>query len=211
MIINMKTKTLNIAILPSDEVVIQAIAMSKKVAEGIGSRFVLNPESLIPHITVYQARYPSKNINKLKDIVRTLSLKQRLFKIKLDAISVSHETFLFWNCDKNQVLQGLQRKTVELANPLRQGLVPDYLANVAGLSKGDKYDVMHYGALLIGSRYEQHITITRLNKANDAEKATKILLGLCPRQLSFRPKGLFLGYLGEHGTVTGIIENFHFR
>lgn len=205
----MQVTTLNIAILPSDEVATQAIVMSKKVAREVGSRFILNSETLIPHITVYQAQYPSKNIAKLKSIARNLSLRQELFEITLDAITVSHETFLFWNCEKTIILQNLQKKAVELANPLRGNLIPASLSDMAGLSEGDRYDVSHFGALLIGPRYEPHITITRLNKEEDAKKAIKVLSG--SKKLSFKPKGLILGYLAEHGTVNGIVENFRFK
>lgn len=205
----MKTIILNIAILPSDEITAQAIVMSGKIAKEVGSRFVLNSNSLIPHITVYQAQYPSKNTDKVKDIARNLSLEQELFEIKFEGIIVSHGTFLFWKCERSSILQELQKKAVELANPLRKGLIPDSLADVRGLSKGDKYDVKHFGALLIGPRYEPHITITRLNREEDAEKAIKVLSG--SNNISFKPKGLILGYLGDHGTVTGIVESFSFK
>lgn len=205
----MKTKTLNIAILPSDEIVSQAIAMSKKIADEVGSRFILNLNTLIPHVTIYQAQYPSENIDKVKNIVRDLSLKQELFEIKFEGITVSHGTFLFWKCERSSILQKLQKKAVELANPLRKGLVPDSLADVRGLSEGDKYDVKHFGTLLIGPRYEPHITITRLNKEEDAKKAIKVLSG--SKNISFKPKSLILGYLGDHGAVTGIVKNFRFK
>lgn len=205
----MQTTTLNIAILPSDEIQAQAIAMSEKIAKEIGSMFILNSNTLIPHITIYQAQYPSKNINKVKNIARDLSLGQELFEIKLSSIAVSHETFLFWRCERNSILKKLQDKAVELANPLREGLVPGSLADVDGLNEGDRYDVKHFGALLIGPRYDPHITITRLKRKEDGEKAVKILS--ISKKLSFRPKALILGYLGNHGTVTGIVENFRFK
>lgn len=205
----MQTIALNIAILPSDEIVNEAIVMSKRIANEVGSRFILNSSSLIPHITVYQALYPSKNMNKLRNIARDLSLEQELFEIKLDVISVSYGTFLFWNCEKSLILQKLQAKAVRLANPLREGLIPSSLSDVGGLSEGDRYDVEHFGSLLIGSRYEPHITITCLNKEEDKEKALEILGG--SNRLSFKPKSLILGYLGEHGTVTGIAEDFSFK
>ena len=203
-----KVVTLNIAILPSDEVAVQAIAMSKKIAEEVGSRFILNFDNLIPHITVYQAQYPSRNIDNLRSIARNLSLKQELFEIRLDVITVSYGTFLSWNCERTRILQNLQSEAVELANPLREGLIPQSLTDVKNLSGGDQYDVKMFGALLVGPRYTPHITITRLNKETDAQKAIEVLSG--SENLSFKPKGLILGYLGEHGTVTGIVENFRF-
>lgn len=206
----MKTATLNIAILPSDEVAAQAIAMSRKIAEEVGSRFILNSDNLIPHITVYQAQYPDKNISKVKEITRNLSLEQELFEMKLNVITVVYGTFLFWNCEKSLILQNLQKKAVKLANPLREGLIPTSLADVRNLSEGDRYDVKTFGALLIGPRYEPHITITRLKRKEDAEKAIRIL-GSSKKNLSFKPKALILGYLGQHGTVTGIAESFRFK
>ena len=204
----MEKIALNIAILPSDEAITQVIEMSEKIAKEVGSRFVLNSSSLIPHITVYQAQYPSENMDEVKNIARDLSLDQKLFEIKLDVITVSYETFLFWNCERSLILRNLQKTAVELANPLREGLIPVSLSNVTGLSRGDQYDVKTFGALLIGPRYMPHITITRLNKKVDAKKAMEILSG--SKKLSFKPKGLILGYLGEHGTVLKIIENFPF-
>ena len=204
----MQTTILNVAILPSDEIIAQAIAVSRRIGEEVSSEFTLNSVNLIPHITIYQAQYPNKNIDKLKSITETLSSGQELFEITLDAITVSHETFLFWNCKKSLILQNLQRKAVELANPLREGLIPSSLADVGGLSEGDRYDVKHFGALLIGSMYEPHITITRLKRKEDAEKTIKRVL---QKKLSFRQKALILGYLGAHGTVTGIVENFYFK
>jgi hypothetical protein len=205
----MKTVTLNIAILPSDDVVAQAVAFSERITSEVGSRLTLNLTSLIPHITVYQARYPSEKMGNLIEITKGLSLGQDLFEIKLETVIISHETFLFWKCEKSLILQNLQNKAVKFANPLREGLIPDSLADVMGLSEGDRYDVEYFGSLLIGPRYEPHITITRLNKKSDAEKAMKILSNT--KKLSFKPKGLILGYLGEHGTVTRIIKSFHFR
>lgn len=204
----MQVTTLNIAILPSDEVATQVIAMSKKIAEQVGSRFILNSDSLIPHITVYQAQYPNKNLDILKKLVQDLSSRES-FEINLDFVKISHETFIFWKCEKTDVLRKLQAKAIEIANPLREGLVPAQLFKITGLSEGDRYDAKTFGALLIGPRYDPHITITRLKRKEDAEKAIEILG--TSKKLSFKPKGLILGYLGEHGTVTGIIENFRFK
>lgn len=201
--------TLNIAILPSEEASTQAIAMSRKIADELGSRFVLGLKTLAPHITVYQGEYPDKNIDRLKNIVSKLASEQEVFEIKLDSIKVSHGTFVFWNCEKTNILKKIHRRAVELANPLREGLIPSQLADRTGLTPGDRYDIKTFGALLIGPRYDPHITIARLNKEEDAKKVISIL-GRAKKP-SFKPKGLILGYLGEDGTVTGIAEYYNFR
>lgn len=200
--------TLNIAILPSDDIAIEAIAMSKKIANEVGSEFILDQDRFIPHITIYQAQYPNKNIEMLKKLVQDLS-SGKSFEINLDAVTISYETFLFWKCEKTDILRELQAKAIETANPLREGLIPAQLANVTGLSEGDKYDAKNFGALLIGPRYDPHITITRLKRKEDAEKAIGVLGS--SKKLSFKPKALILGHLGQHGTVTGVIESFRFK
>ncbi len=156
----MNKTALNIAIIPSDEVIIQVIEMSKKIAEEIGSEFVLNQENLIPHITIYQALYPNKNIDKLRNIAKELSFGQELLEIQLDSIVISHQTFLFWKCSQNKTLQGLHEKAVKLANPLREGLIPSSLSNIKEFSEEDRHDIKMFGSLLIGPHYDPHITIT---------------------------------------------------
>jgi len=205
----MKTETLNIAIIPSEEATNQAIKMSQKISDELGSRFILGQKTLIPHATVYQAQYPSRNIDRLKDMVKDFAQKTDLFEIELNKITASHGTFLFWDCEKSPILQNLHEKVVELANPLREGLIPSQLSDRENLSSGDEYDIKTFGSMLIGSRYKPHITITRLNKDSDAEKAIELLSDT--DNFSFKPRGLFLGYLGEHGTVTKIIENYSFK
>ena len=204
----MQTATLNIAILPSDEVIAQAIAMSERIAKEVGSEFTLDQNRFLPHITVYQAQYPNKNVKMIKKLVQDLSSRES-FEINLDAVMISHETFLFWKCEKIDILRELQTKAIEIANPLREGLVPAQFASVTGLSEGDKYDVKTFGSLLIGPRYEPHITITRLKRKEDAERAIGVLG--TSRKLSFKPKALILSYLGEHGTVTEIVEQYKFK
>jgi len=206
--IKILSTTLNIAVIPPDEVAIKAIEMSKKITDEVESKFTLDVNRFLPHITVYQAQYPNKNINRLKKLVQDLS-SQESFKINLDTITISHETFLFWRCYKTNILRDLQAKAIEVANPLREGLIPAQLANVTGLSEGDKYDIKTFGALFIGPRYDPHITITRLKRKEDALKTIRILGD--SKRLSFSPKALILGYLGYHGTVTGIVESFRFK
>lgn len=200
--------TLNIAIIPSDEVTARAIDMSKAIASELETEFVLNSNKFIPHITVYQAQYPNKNIDILKKLVQDLSL-QKSFEINLEPIDISYETFIFWRCEKTDVLKELQAKAIEVANPLREGLIPEQIARVTGLSEGDMYDAKTFGALLIGPRYDPHITITRLQRKEDARRAIRVLGN--SQKLSFKPRALILGYLGQHGVVSGVVESFRFK
>jgi 2'-5' RNA ligase len=199
---------LNIAIIPPDDISNEAIRMSKMIADSLESEFVLNVRSLIPHITIYQAEYPNKNINELKTIVKEISSKKS-FKITLDEIIIFYNTFLFWKCKKDDNIESIQREVVQLANPLREGLILGQLASIRGLSEENRHDVENFGSLLIGSRYIPHITVTRLKREVDSKKVVAVLGE--SRKRSFMIKSIILGSLGPHGTVTNIVERFNFK
>lgn len=201
--------SLNIAILPPDEIADQVIEMSQKINSVVGSRFILKQGKLFPHITVYQAHYPIKNIEKIKLICQKIISETRPFNITLEQIIITLETFLFWDCQKNENLQTLHQEAVDSANPLREGLILPHLVDITGLTEEDRYDKETFGALLIGSRYRPHITITRLNNKEDSVKALKLLA--YQEQMTFKSKELVLGHLGDHGTLTGIIERYPFK
>ncbi len=203
----MNTVSLNIATLPDKKVQEKAIQLSTKIAKQFPTEFILNTTNFLPHITVYQAHFPVKNIDKIKSTLREALGKLRPVKISLDDFSVSHKTFLFWNCRRTEELTTTQRQIIEKLNPLREGLVLPHLANVEGISEEDALDISNYGSLLIGPRYKPHITITRLRKAIDGEQALQVLKSENTKD-SFTSNSLVLAYLGNHGTVNGVIRSF---
>lgn len=196
--------SLNIAILPDEKTSEQAIEWSQSLAEKLPTTYVLNPDSLLPHITVYQAHYPIVNINKLKDVLKKLAEETDRLKIDMGDLKVSHGTFVFWNCIKTKTLYDLQARTIRLADPLRNSLIMPQLKDRTNLSPGDEYDIKTYGSLLIGERYKPHFTLTRLVNPEDADKVKEIIGE--GKRVTFVPSSLVLGHLGADGTITGIIE-----
>ena len=194
--------TLNIAILPDEKTKNSVIKMSKLLSSKISTHFVLG-ENRLPHITIYQAAFPTKNIEKLKSVVSNIASQVKNFQVGMDEISISHETFLFWNCIKSNDLINLHNFVVEKCNPLREGNI------IEGLpiqSAEDKYDVENYGSLLIGPRFSPHITIARIKNELDQDSAIKTASQLSKD--GFNVSNIIVGELAEHGTVTKIISTF---
>lgn len=200
--------SLNIVILPSEAVSQQAIAMSEEIAKKVATKFVLQNGILIPHDTLYQAQFPTRNIDTIKQRLKEIASRKRPFKLSLGQFDVRYTNFLFWNIETSIREQALHESIVESLNSLREGLILPALTNTDHMPQGDREDVEHYGSLLIGPRRLSHITITRLSRAEDAEKALKIT-GYT-RQVEFTVNQIALAYLGENGTVTEIIETFPF-
>jgi len=200
-----KEQSLNIAILPDENTQREAIEMSEKIAQSVSSEFVLDGKNFYPHISVYQAHYPLKNLEKLKKAVALLATSTPA-SIHLQSFDIAYGVWTFWNCVDDGRLIKLHNTAVKAANPLREGLIMPQLADRPGLSADDKSDIQSYGSLLIGPRYRPHITLTRLSSESD-ESRVRELLGQ-EKAVRFKPRSLILGYLGDHGTVIGIIEEF---
>lgn len=200
--------SLNIAILASGEVANQAIKMSQQVASKYPTEFVLDRERFLPHVTVYQAHFPVRNIPQIQEKLKVLTAGKSPFNISFGELAISLDTFLWWNCSGNGRLREFHDQVVRKLNPLREGLILPHLATVTGMTEEDKQDMQEFGALKIGPRFSPHITITRLSNSQDSANAVKSL-DLYHRA-TLEAEELVLGYLGPNGTVNGIIETFKF-
>ncbi len=183
----------------------KAIELAYKISSKLPVEFVLG-QGTIPHITIYQATFPNKNIEKLKDIVREIASQTTPFEIEMGPFlaNVGVPGFVWWNCIKTDIMNKVHLEIIDRANPLREGLVPDNLKNYSGPEIGKK-EIEGYGSLLVKERYSPHITITRIKNPDDSDKVMNIL---GEEKSEFKADKIVLGYLGDHGTVTGIIEDF---
>lgn len=195
---------LNIAIIPDAGIQEKALRLSGLISRNFDTHFVLNTEDLIPHITISQARYPERNLGKVIDIVRNATIKVKPFRIDLHIFDVRLGQFVFWNAERTSNLVAFHKQVVDATNPLREGLVIEHVAAMEGLSPEDASDREKYGALLIGPHYQPHITLTRLKKTTEVEKITRVIGK--GKQDQFDVAKIIIGYLGNHRTVNGIIE-----
>lgn len=195
--------TLNIAILPDTQTRDEVIGLSKRLSESIPTHFTLNVNDLLPHITVYQAAYPIKSVEKVKRTVSGIAKNTAPFKVIMDGVSISHHTFLFFNCIKSDKIMMLHNKIVGKANALREGQI---IENLPIETEEDRFDATNYGALLIGQRYSPHITLTRIKNPEDKDMALQLANRI--KRVEFEVKNLIIGELGKHGTVRNIISTY---
>lgn len=194
---------LNIAIIPDPRIREEALRLSELLGRNFDIHFVLNNKNLIPHVTISQARYPERNLGKVIDVVKE-QIKVKPFKVNLNTFDVRYGQFVFWNAKRTPNLVAFHQQVVDATNPLREGLVIEHVAAMEGLSPEDVSDRENYGALLIGPHYQPHITLTRLKQTTPVENITKVIGK--GKQDQFDVEKIIVGYLGNHGTVNGIIE-----
>ena len=169
-------------------------------------QITLNKNDKFPHISIYQARFPKRNLASIQDAVRKLSSTVQPITLRLNDVTIDYDTFIWWNADKTPELLSLQREVIERINPMREGMLAPTLATLTNVPLEEQESIRMYGYANVGaSRYRPHITITRAKRPQDA---TEMLKALGKRSATFRTTGIIVGYLGDHGIVSGIVEEF---
>lgn len=196
---------LNVVILPDDKVRDMAIEMSRKAREIGQTNFILDGRRLFPHITVYQARFPENNVDRIKAYLKTIAERLSPFEVSLGKTS-RWNNYIFWDTEATNEFMHLNKSVIYQLNPLRENLV---LKGLEGKkwNMSETYSIQNYGSLLAGKDFTPHITIAAAKTDQDAQR---IAQEMRPKIAKFAASKIALGRLGEFGTVTEILEEFPF-
>jgi 2'-5' RNA ligase len=196
---------LNIALLPDKSTVQRVMDISQQLSGHYPTRFVLNPQTALPHITLYQVYLPAHNLDILRNQLPRLGRIHLPIEIRTDCFEIQFQTLIYWTCIITPALQQLHDDTVDIVNSLREGLVLPDLASLPGMSPVDQNEYHTFGSLFVKKRFHPHITVCRLSQGADAASA---LGTLSPKTVTFTTTILILGHLGDSGTVSSVIESF---
>src|SRR5262245_30723555 len=111
-------KSCNIVLFPSTTVEYQAIEWSKSISKRFKTRYVLDAQTYHPHITLYQAHYPTNNIEKVQAALVEITKKVFQFEITMHNFSTLGG-FIFYDAIKSPELMALHLVLLETLNPLR--------------------------------------------------------------------------------------------
>lgn len=196
---------LNVVILPDEKVKEVAIDFSRKVREGHQADFVLDGKTNHPHVTIYPARFPQKNVDAAIAYLKTIASRMAPFEVALGKF-YNHSGFIWWNAELTNEFVHLHRAVLYQLNPLREDLVlKGFQSGKFGMD--ETYNIQNYGYSLVGSLFQPHITISRVS---DQQDARRVVEEMRPRVAKFIATKIHLGVQGEHGTLTEILEEFPF-
>jgi len=202
----MSSEMLNAVILPDETVNKEAIKLSQKFIKKFDTYFVLDGNRFYPHITLYQTGFPHKNYGIVVEAIRQIASEAKSFEVAMNGFSLSATTFISWNCVITKELRTLHEKIIVALNPLR-GPPPSFYKGL-GFTELQIKSIENYGYPAAINLYSPHITITRIKDENQAESVKRELR---QHKMSFEIDAIYLGRLGDHGTVTEILEEFPFK
>lgn len=202
---NDNSVSLNVALLPDKATTLKAIELSKKLNENLDTHFILNESDLLPHLTIYQAHYPTENIEKIEKEIEGILKNVKPFQMKMKRFWATPQGNVWWNSEDKEPMATLQKTSMDKCSPLRNGLIIPGLEKLTELGEEYATEINNFGSLWLNERYIPHISLT----AVDPQNIKKTLNFLGEGEIAeFTANEIILGYLGKYGTVTGLIKKF---
>lgn len=198
-----KSRAYNIAIIPPNDISRKAIRVSRSFKK-TEVFFTLDGKRYFPHITLYMAEFPNKNISKVKKILDLISSNIRSFKVVSNRYR--HENgWVHVNFKKNSSLMTLQNEIILKTNPLRAGLLMEndrgkFYAAPTSIKKNLK----KYGFSNAFYKFTPpHITFSRLKRPD-----SKSIKKLKKYDFSFNVSKIGIFEKEEHGTCRKLVREF---
>ena len=195
---------INIAITPEAAVLRQAIALSKQF-RAEQERFILNKTSHIPHITIYRAKFPEKNIPAILDAIRKLTHKFPHLRLTADSYRQTKNNYMEVMYKKIKMLARLQKELIQSINHLRENMPYNQELHY---TKTEKRNLERYGYESAFKNFEPHLSLTRFPIAA-GKLDTRNLPSL--KNFSFHTETLDVFLLSKHRTHEKIIGRVKFR
>jgi len=207
-----KNLIVDVVVVPDEKAIESARRLGRALAKKYDCYFSLDNKTYIPHISVYQAQYPRKNMEVVRKYTAEVAAETTSFTVEVNPYQ-AHYTFMWWNLLQNPSLTDLHYKLLEKLNPSREGLLMPHLTP-AGYKTGEKFTeeeaeaVRKHGTIVAGKLFKPHITLARLKKVITDEELNKIL---SQTSATFKVSSIHMGKMADHGTVTDILETFDFK
>jgi len=152
------------------------------------------------------AEFPLKNVAKIKKSLRQLSAEIQPFHVSSSRYG-EKVGYLAVYYKKSKKVKDLQKKIIDLINPLRQGLLREKtILKMSGFKKIELKNIKRYGFQNVDSEFAPHLTFTKLSPPNKTA-----LKKIKKTDFSFMVGQLALLRLGNHGTGRKLIATFDLK
>lgn len=201
---------INITIKPPIEVAKKAIEESRKIGNNQKALFVLDGTNYYPHITVYSIECLEENLDNIFQALEELLPELEKIKLVFTDVRRNHN-FVGVHFSLSQEAINFQEKIIEKINPLRGGKIRDKfiaLSQTADLPEEKRENILKYGRPDVMNLYEPHLTISRLENNDMAEKVEREIKWEIPE---FVADKIAVCQSGKNGTCVEILKEFSLR
>lgn len=200
---------LNVVLFPDEKTRQTVIGWSNDLSQKFHTYFVLDGINFNPHITLYQARYPVKNQDKIFKRIAIYVKTSKPFTVTMTGFS-EHWGFIFADVEVSPQLRTIHDGVVDSLNELREGEIASTVKALTDLTKEQKDAVDKYGYIFAKDTFTlPHITLTRLKDPKQKDAALRSLEALSP--FSFVARTLAIAPTAEHGTCPQPIKIFNIK
>lgn len=198
---------LNVVILPDEKTSHAIIAWSELIASCFPTAYTLNGRDILPHLSLYAARYPDRNQDAIEKIVDDLVAHCEAFNVTLSGFSV-FSGYIFYDAVLHKKLKALHEAIVDALNPLREGQVSDNQRQQTGLTVEQQRAIEKYGYVSVKNLYMPHISITRMVHEKDANVAISLLP---TEQMVFKVQTIAIASYAAYGTCPQPLRTFSLK
>jgi len=201
-------KEYGIALILPKEYFTEAQRMNKEIAVQMPD--VVNLPNVF-HVTLYQGRFLDNQIKELYQELKNQNFSK--IKIQLDStIKTVEDCYINWPVKKNQELENLHKKIVEIATPYHHGILFRYSDRYNKLSKKQQKQATLYGMPELLENYNPHITLFYLSEENSEIK--NIAKKISPTKLSQNSQesaSIAIGEIGYNGNMVRILHRIELQ
>lgn len=204
----MDTIKLNIALRFEDEI-LQEIADTMSELDGrYETKYIVDNQEYIPHITLFQGLFPSKNIDGISQLLRDIAGNTTSFTLKVRNLN-NFKSSIWVNFIKSPETLNLHDKITDGVQEFREGLVepqfekthPVYQSlTITRRKMADEFGYPH-----VKEMFEPHISLMKLV---DRELVYVVLDRINWRIREIPIKKLAIYEAGEEGVCKKVIEEF---
>lgn len=203
-----KSDSFNVAVNAPLSVAKKAIAISRALRRR-GTLFMLDGKTHYPHVTMYMAEYPLKNIPEVIARLAKIFSSVRSFPMKSLEYHQGAIGYVDVSFGRSPEISRLQKLIVRTLNPLREGLLRSAdQKKLRMLPAAQRKSIRRYGYRSVGKEYRPHLTLTRLVKR---KWNARVLADIPKRDFSFIAREVVLLWAGKHGTGREVVKRFRLR
>ena len=199
---------LNIALSLPKEVCDEAVKVSQNIHQLSPAAFTLDNKTLFPHITIYFAEFPQKNLPKIVRAVSNVVMNQHPFVLSFKSFK-TESGYVNIILEKTETIRSIHENVVRSVNPFREGhLREKYRASSLFLnqfSDKERSFIIQYGCPFLMDLYRPHLTVSFIE---DFRIAGNISRGLLWESKTCTIDKISIYTIGEYGTCTGVVKEF---